>query len=246
MNEPSSDVLIERARLTPGAGHNLAWSVLAHAVLLGAVVAWPRSQTGPALRNVMTINLSGAPGPATGGMTQMGGAEPAPVQPAPPAPPPPAARPTPAARPAVPVKPPPRETAPSQRPASTPEPTEGNTPVVTGARGQGFGLSSSGSNSAGRNVELDVANFCCPDYIERVVLVIQRNWDRAQGVRGAAVVSLTIHRDGSVDGVAVTRPSGFYALDNAALRAIARAQLPALPAQFTDPTLTLRITFEYQ
>ena len=57
----------------------------------------------------------------------------------------------------------------------------------------------------------------------------------------------TFMRHDEVDGVAVQRSSGFYALDNAALRAIARAQqLPALPAQFTNPSLTLRVTFEYR
>ena len=116
---------------------------------------------------------------------------------------------------------------------------------MTGARNQGFGLSSSGGG-IGQNVEMDVSNFCCPEYIQQVVLVIQRNWDKEQGVRGNSMVSLTIHRDGRTDAVAVSQSSGFYALDNAALRAIARAQLPPLPAAFTNSTLTLRITFEYQ
>jgi TonB family protein len=248
MNEPTSNVLIQRAQLEPGARFNLAWSILGHALVGIAIVVWPRAATEPQLRNVMTINLSGSPGPNTGGMTQMGGAVPTPVRPEPPAPPsPPPPAPTPSARPSVAVRPPARtETTPSRRTPAAKEPTEGNTPVVTGARGQGFGLSSSGGN-VGRNVEMDVANFCCPEYIERVVLVIQRNWDKEQGVRGSAVVSFTIHRDGRVDGVLVRRSSGFYALDNAALRAMARAkQLPALPTQFTNPTLTLHVTFEYR
>ena len=118
--------------------------------------------------------------------------------------------------------------------------------MPTGPRGQGFGLANSGGGSIGQKVEMDVANFCCP-YIELVVNVIQRNWDKQQGVHGASVVTFRIHRDGTVDGVVVRRSSGFYALDNAAMRAIARAQqMPALPAQFTNPTLTLHLTFEYQ
>ena len=246
MNEPSSDVLVERARLEPGARHNLAWSILGHAVVGIAILVWPRVPAEPAVRNVMTINLSGSPGPNTGGMTQMGGAAAAPVAPEPEPPPPPAV-PTPTARPSVPVKTPARtETAPSRKAPVTPEPAAGNTPVVTGAPGQGFGLSSSGGR-VGQSVEMDVSNFCCPEYIGRVVLVIQRGWDKEQGVRGSAVIAFTIHRDGTVDGVAVTRSSGFYALDNAAMRAIARAQkLPPLPQAFTNQTLTLRVTFEYQ
>lgn len=245
MNEPTSDVLIERARLEPGARHNLAWSVLGHIVVGAVIVAWPRPPIDPAMRQVMTISLAGAPGPQTGGMTQMGGAQAAPVQPETKASAPPPPAPTP--RPAVPTRPPGRAAAPPSRtPPSAPEPNTGNTPVITGARGQGFGLSSRGG-SIGARVEMDVANFCCPEYIERIVLVIQRGWDKEQGVRGASVVSLTIHRDGRVDGVAVRRSSGFYALDNAAMRAVARAQqLPALPPEFTNPSLTLNVTFEYQ
>ena len=247
MNEPTSDVLIARARLEPGAGHNLAWSVLAHVVIGVAIIAWPRAEIDPSVRQVMTISLSGSPGPKTAGMTQIGGAAAAPVAPKPPAPPPPPATPTPTTRPTVAVKPARTERAPSRQATAAPEPASGNTPVPTGARGQGFGLSNSGGGSIGRNVEMDVANFCCPEYIERVVLVIQRNWDSQQGVRGASVVTFTIHRDGTVDGVVVRRSSGFYALDNAALRAMARTQqLPALPAQFTNPSLTLHVTFDYQ
>jgi protein TonB len=249
MNEPATDVLLERARLDPGARHNLAWSIAAHALVGVAIVAWPRAESGPVVRQVMTINLAGAPGPETGGMTQMGAAAAAPVEPETkaPTPPPPPPPPTPTTRPSVAAKPTARtERTPSRQTPAASEPTSGNTPVVTGARGQGFGLSSSGG-SVGQKVEMDVTNFCCPEYIERVILVIQRGWDKEQGVRGASVVSFTIHRDGRVDGVMVTRPSGFFALDNAAVRALARAQqLPALPAEFTNPTLTLRVTFEYR
>ena len=247
MNEPTSAVLVERARLEPGARYNLAWSILGHAIIGVAIVAWPRAGTDTAVRQVMTINLSGSPGPNTGGMTQMGGAAPAPVQPDKPAPPSPPPVPTPSARPTVPVKPTARTEAPSSRtPPATPTPSAGNPPVATGAPNAGFGLSTSGG-SVGRRVEMDVSNFCCPEYIERVILVIQRGWDKQQGVRGSSVVTFTIHRDGTVDGVVVRRSSGFYALDNAAMRAIARAQqLPALPAEFTNPSLTLHVTFEYQ
>ena len=52
-----------------------------------------------------------------------------------------------------------------------------------GARGQGFGLSAGGGSSAS-GVQLDVANFCCPEYIEQMVTLIQRNWQQNQGVRG--------------------------------------------------------------
>ena len=80
------------------------------------------------MRNVMTINLSGSPGPDTGGLTQMGGAAPAPVAPAKPR----AARATatsrhPAARPSVPIKTPAHapKPPPSRKAPATPEPSAG-------------------------------------------------------------------------------------------------------------------------
>lgn len=249
MNEPTSDVLAERARLHAGGRHTVAWSIAGHGVVLALIALGARSAPPP-VRQVMSVSLSGAPGERTGGMTQIGGAAPTPVSPKPPtpAPAPEAVRPA-APKPVVPVpRPAARPTAaPSapRTPAAAPEPTSGNTPVVTGARGQGFGLSSSGGNG-GSKVELDVSNFCCPDYLEKMVLAIQRGWEKNQGVTGAAVVAFTIRRDGTVESPSVRRPSGFFALDNAALRAVARATLPPLPSEFRESTLGVRLTFEYQ
>jgi len=249
MNEPTSAVLAERARLHAGGRHTVAWSIAGHGVALALIALGARSSSAP-VRQVMTVSLSGAPGARTGGQTQMGGAAAAPVSPKPPAPTPPPEEPRPAPPKAVvpPPRPATRPTAPTtaRTPAATPEPATGNTPTVTGARGQGFGLSSRGG-SAGRNVELDVSNFCCPDYLEKMVLAIQRGWDKNQGTTGVAVIAFTIRRDGTVESPAVRRPSGFFALDNAALRAVARAnRLPPLPSEFPESTLAVRLTFEYQ
>jgi len=45
--------------------------------------------------------------------------------------------------------------------------------------------------------------------------------------------------------VQVELPSGFYALDLAAQRALLLTRLPELPAQFSNPTLTVHMRFEY-
>ena len=250
MMEPASEVLAARARLDPGSGrHNLAWSLLAHAVVLAAVALWPRSPSVVPVRTVMTVSLTGAAGPRTGGLTDIGGARPAPVQRRPTVPVQPPKPQATASKPTVAPRPQPRTSAPaapSPSPPAVAEPAPaGNAPVVTGARGQGFGLSSSGGG-AGRRVELDVSNFCCPEYLDRMVLAIQRGWDKNQGVTGASVVTFTIRRDGLVDSVMLRRTSGFYALDNAAMRAVARAErLPALPSEFPNASLTVHLTFEY-
>ena len=64
---------------------------------------------------------------------------------------------------ARPAKPQPQE-APKDAAARTPstgQPQEGSTRVDTGARGQGFGLTSGGGG--GTTAQVDFANFCCPE-----------------------------------------------------------------------------------
>jgi TonB family protein len=121
--------------------------------------------------------------------------------------------------------------------------TEGSTPVDTGARGAGFGLSSAGG--VGGDLQLDVSDFCCPEYLNVIVASITRNWRQDQGRAGSCVVKFTIHRNGRIDSVTVDRPSGHYPLDAAAQRAVQLTQLPPLPAGFSNPTLTVHMTFRY-
>lgn len=239
MTEVSDVIMARRQQAEPLSGM-LGWSVTAHVAILAFLIFGPLDWRVEADKapTVMTISLAGAPGPRTG-MTPMGGrAVP---------PPPPEAAPT-----AVATPPPPRAparvvpTRPTRRPpparSETPEP--GVTRTETGARGQGFGLSAGGAGGSG--VQLDVANFCCPEYIEQMVTLIQRNWQASQNVRGTTLMKFTITRTGSIQTVMVERPSGFLVLDLAAERALLTTRLPELPLQFPNPSLTVHITFEYQ
>ena len=124
------------------------------------------------------------------------------------------------------------------------EPRPGSTRTETGARGTGFGLTTGGG--AGTGVQLDVANFCCPEYIEQMVALVQQNWQRNQGVAGSVLMKFTITRRGSIEGVVVERPSGFVALDYAAQRALLLTRLPELPPQYPNPTLGVHVTFDNQ
>ena len=220
----------------------LLWSLIGHAAIVGVLLFGPFDWNveAEAPPTVMTISLAGAPGPRTG-MTPMGGK-------AVPTPPPeaaPRAIPPPPPKPAERVVPTETRRRPPAAPKPAPqEPQTGVTRTETGARGQGFGLSAGGGGGSG--VQLDVANFCCPEYIEQMVTLIQRNWQQNQGVRGSTVVKFTITRGGSIQGVMVERPSGFLALDLAAERALLTTRLPELPPQFPNPSLTVHITFEYQ
>ena len=235
-----ADVISARQERPDPLGSMLAWSLGAHISLLLVFIFGPewRLATVETPKTVMTISLAGAPGPRAGGMSPMGG------------------RNIPAATPDVPTRalpsPPPKPERvvstpgarrPSAQPAPVEEPETGVTRTQTGARGQGFGLSTGGAGGSG--VQLDVSNFCCPEYIEQMVTLIHRNWQQNQGVLGATVMKFTITRAGSIQNVMVERPSGFLALDLASERALLTTRLSELPAPFPNPSLTVHITFDY-
>ena len=152
---------------------------------------------------------------------------------------------------ARPTKAPPREvkSAPDEARGRTPtrgaEKTAGTATADTGVRGQGFGLSSGGGPGSGST--LDVADFCCPEYLATMMLMIKRAWNPNQGSAGQAIVKFTIQRDGRLTDIAVFGKSGLETLDLAAQRAVlATRQLPPLPDAFPNPTLTVRLSFRYE
>ncbi len=256
MTETVTDIIVARSRQPDGLQTMLMWSTAGHIALVAALLFTGGRVIEDPRQPVMTISLGGAPGPKTGGLTQVGAravqqkappdAPPKPVL-TPPAPTPPKMTlPDPKVQPRSQAKP---ATAPPQADArktnTGPQPTDGNaraeTPVI---RGQGFGLSSAGG--VGGPVQLDVANFCCPEYLAQLVTVIQRTWDQNQGVVGSTTVKFTIARDGTIQAAQVELPSGFIALDNSALRAVQITRLSPLPAAFQNPTLTVHMRFDYQ
>jgi TonB family protein len=103
----------------------------------------------------------------------------------------------------------------------------------------------SGASSSG-GPRLDVANFCCPEYVDTMNQRIRSNWDQKQGAAGQTVVRFTIRRDGVLVNVEVAKTSGNPLLDLESKRAVINTrQLAALPAQFDRPTLTVLLTFDY-
>lgn len=120
---------------------------------------------------------------------------------------------------------------------------EGQARIDTGAITGADGLSLGSSGTGG---ETDLSNFCCPAYIKAMSAAIRRNWKQQQGVVGANIVRFTIERDGRVTGVQLLEPSGIYALDRESQSTMLNVRLPELPAEFTEPRLTVRLTFEYK
>ena len=250
-----TDIILSRAQGAEGLNSMIVWSIAAHIALFLFMIFMPASWRGAVdegPRTVMTISLGGAPGPRNGGLTTMGGRTvqappPEPVKKVvetPPAPKTPEmALPTKNTRV---VKPQPRE-APKEATARTPatgEPQEGSTRVNTGARGQGFGLTSGGGGGTG--VTVDTANFCCPEYLSQMVTIIQRNWDSRQQAAGSVIMKFTVTRTGTIENVQVEQSSGFVAHELTAQRALLLTRLPELPIQYPNPTLTIHMRFEYQ
>src|SRR5205823_4055877 len=122
----------------------------------------------------------------------------------------PNAKPTRAAAAAPPVKQSPDE-ARGRTPTRGAQTAAGSTIADTGIRGQGFGLSSGGGPGTGSR--LDVANFCCPDYIALMIDRIRQNWTPQSELAGEAIVKFTILRDGTIRDVMVEKSSGSAALD---------------------------------
>jgi TonB family protein len=255
-----TDILRDRMQEPSGFERMVTLSVLAHVVLAAGIFFAPGGWIGHRenLREVMTISLGGGgEGPLNGGFTTIGGRPVQAVTP-PDEPPkreavrPPAAKapemtlPTKAAKSArgADVKQAPDE-ARGRTPTKGAQITQGSSIAETGARGQGFGLSTGGGPGAGST--LDVADFCCPEYVATMVERIRSVWVWRQGTTGSVLVKFTIQRDGRTTDYAVERSSGSPVLDLAAMRAVAQTRsLPPLPAQFPNPTLTVHLNFEYQ
>jgi TonB family protein len=259
-----TDVLRDRMQPQAGLQRMITVSVLVHAGLGAIMVLAPGNLIGrrasePA--TVMTISLGGAgEGPMNGGMTA---AAARPVQTVVPAEELTRKDQVQAPAPKVPemVLP----TRPNARPSRTtpipvaaaPEGARGRTPTrgtqksagealaYTGARGQGFGLSTGGGPGSGSS--LDVADFCCPDYIVTMIDRIRSTWQQNQGTSGMVLVKFTIQRDGKIVDASVERGSTSPLLNTAALRAVLQTRsLNPLPGQFPNPSLTVHLNFEYQ
>lgn len=258
-----TDVLRDRMHEPAGLQRMIVVSIAVHAALVTSIVFAPQQWIGrqpEEPKHVMTISLGGGgEGPRNGGLTSIGG-RPVQVQTPPEEiPKREAVRPPAAKAPEMTVPLPnakPTKAAPAPHVEQAPEGSKGRTPTKgskvefgssiaqTGARGQGFGLSSGGGPGTGST--LDVGDFCCPDYIVLMVERIRSAWDRSQTTPGQVLVRFTIQRNGAIANPSIERSSGNSTLDVAALRAVvATRTLPPLPDQFPNPTLGVHLNFDY-
>ena len=202
---------------------------------------------------ILQVSLGGPEGPRDGGLATLGGRpiqQAVPIEPKRPVEPvrPPAAR-----QPEMvePTKKPPIKATPNKIDAKDPRsrtPTKGaevqkGTTVAETGKGQGFGLS---SGAGGQGGYLDVANFCCPEYLATMKDFITRNWNSKQQAAGTTVMHFVIQRDGRIADVEVERSSGNQELDFLASRALRLTKLPPLPSAYDQPALGVHMNFEYQ
>jgi protein TonB len=257
MNDAVSVALYGRGREQDGLSRMVAISGGVHVAIVAAMLLVPaawfhRPSADP--QNVMTISLGGAPGPKTGGMTPIGGraiqkavdslpkAEPVrpPAQKTPemvePIKSKPALKNTP-----TPVKDAPKE-ARSRTPTTGAETREGRAMAETGSQSNTLGLTTGGGGTGG---QINLGNFCCPDYILEMNRLIMNNWNSRQNAQATSIVQFTIHRDGTVSDIKIFTSSGYAMLDMFAQRALQMAKLPPLPPAYTNETLTVNLSFEY-
>jgi protein TonB len=259
--ESTTDILRERAKTPGGLGPAYSIALAGHAVLVAAMLVWPSgflsSPGAEELPNVVTISLGGPAGPSSGGETALAARPvqvPLPLEEAdeiqweqPPAPAPPEmivpdvdARRRPEAE--IPVEAAPEE-ARGRTPTRGPELRKGNALAETGAQGAGLGLSAGGLGADG---SLELADFCCAEYLSILLGNIQRRWDSHQRITGEVRMKFTVQRDGRITDVVLVRGSGYLGLDQSAERALRSVSLPPLPARYTEDDLTIHLNFQYQ
>jgi TonB family protein len=260
MREAVSDVLDLRMREPDGLSRMVTVSLAAHAIVLSAFLLMPaswRMGTVQKKETPMMISLGGAVGPNAGGMTQMSNRS---VQAVAPSDEKPRVQPQPAAKVPEMTVPEPTKATPKPTPKPVDKPLDksasrkvttgqevktGDARAETGAKPIPFGGLSTGGGGGG-GVQLDIGDFCCPDYIVTMNQRIRENWKQNQGTIGVVVVKFIIRRDGMLTNVEVEQSSRNEVLDLESRRAVLMTQrLPPLPAQFDQPTLTVHLKFEY-
>jgi len=257
MHEAVSEILDARARMGDSLGQMVVVSLLGHGILIAGLILMPAGWRRSRMADVtpMTIVLGGAEGPDAGGKTPITGR---PVdEVAPPTAPkvdvrPPAKAPEMVEPTKVAPKTPPKTASKSDdksratKTTAGPELKAGAAAANTAGAAIPFGGLSTGGGSPVQGAFTDYANFCCPDYLNQMTDLIKRNWNKNQGASGTVQVKFTIARDGVLSAIAVEKPSNIPLLDLESQRALLKTQrLPPLPREFTQPTLTVHLVFEY-
>jgi outer membrane biosynthesis protein TonB len=254
MHEDVDDVIAMRSAAPDGLRPMLTASFALHVAVMIALFVLPRDwfSTGHQ-ENVIRISLGGTFGDRTSGTTAIGGKQvdqvaPPPKRPELAKPPEPAKTdtmkvPATTAKP-EPVKPAPAQQTPTRTPTTGQQISKGTSAVDTGAVAPSQGLTFGGG--AGGGGSLEIADFCCPEFLEAMAREIRRNWNQHQQEEGTTIMRFIILRDGSIADISVFKSSGKPLLDLASRSAIPAKLRIGLPAQFAEDRLVVRLAFEYR
>jgi len=255
-----SDVIAARTHDDGGLGRLFSYSLAVHVgvglVLILVSAYWPHD--GSAKPNVIEVSLGGSLGAKTTGVAPIGGrqvdqAVPEPARPEPikPVPPPKAdTMPTPTSA-VTPAKPPEKvpekaattPTVTPPKPPSTGQQVQAGTAVVeTGATGISGGLTQAGGGGTGGVVDLNTFD---PVWTRQMSDAIQKVWDNLQQETGWSEILFVVAKDGRVISRETVASSGSFNLNQVAMRAVGMALIPPLPRDYKDPTLRVRLRFNY-
>lgn len=138
--------------------------------------------------------------------------------------------------------------SPSPPAAAPPAPAQPAPPASVPAAGSGTGTAGIGTapgvGKAGV-MGLEGGPFPFSDYLERMIGLIGKRWQRPQtGAEPSATVYFIIDRNGRVRDVEISEPSGIGAFDRAALRAVLESSpLPPLPPGYSGQWLGVHLAF---
>lgn len=258
MTEDVHDVILARSAPPKGATRALTISLLAHALVIAAVMFVPREwlSAQQASAKIMTITLSGTEGPRATGLNPVGGRPIQEVAPAPKRPEPEHLASQKSDAMVIPDKKPKKDD--NRKPVDTtlpplpaPRPptmgkqvTSGSAVADTGARGMNNGLTFGGGLGGEQALQLP-ADFCCYPWAQQMLESLRLYWNRNQPIKGTPIIKYTVQRDGSITDISVEQSSGSKYLDDDAVSVLKRARIPPLPNEYKDAVLTIHLKFPY-
>jgi len=119
----------------------------------------------------------------------------------------------------------------------------GTAVVETGASGVAQGLTQAGGAGTGGVVDLNTFD---PAWTAQMREAIGKQWDHLQQETGWVEVLFVVDRNGTVVSRDIVATSGSFNLGQVAMRAVGMALIPPLPRDYTEPTLRVRLRFNYE
>lgn len=124
-------------------------------------------------------------------------------------------------------------------------------PSVAGSRGKS-GAQQSANTGSGTSASSGGLPGTSASYFAQLQAWLEKHKEYPSAARrrrrqGTAILTFTIHRDGTVDDARVSRSSGSPALDREVLAMVDRANpLPPFPSDFDQPQITLSVPVQFR